>query len=158
MNISAASTLVYQRHSGLLSRPAAQGAPEMLAVAPARASPLAGLPLSPADLLKANLSHLFCEADPLLRAAAFEIMWDCNPIIYDRKRAGAGPDAVLEAATRFCERMRGLACVPMWPVSGNDDLYMLRWIAGAGGGPVMSGCHVAFVRDGRIDTLYLLDD
>ncbi|MEC3950235.1 hypothetical protein [Sphingobium sp. HWE2-09] len=112
----------------------------------------------PAEIMKGNLSRLFCDPEPGVRAQTFDLLWHKNAVIYHADTARAGRAAVLEIASRFAERMDGLNCAPMWPVSGQNDLYMLRWIAHRDGAPVATGCHIALIFSGRIHSFYLIDD
>lgn len=112
----------------------------------------------PAEVMKGNLTRLFCDRDADVRAQTFDLLWHNNAVIYHADMARAGRAAVLEIASRFAERMDGLKCASMWPVSGQNDLYMLRWIAHRDGAPVATGCHIALIFNGRIHSFYLIDD
>lgn len=125
--------------------PAAQGAADAVQV-------------SPATIMKRNLAGLFCEADPEARARIFEQLWHSNAGICEQDDARAGRSAVLEIAARFSERMAGLTCSAMSPVSGSDDIYMLRWVAHRDGSPVATGCHMGLLIDDRIHSFYMVED
>ncbi len=117
-----------------------------------------GDPTSPSTVMRRTLADMFCEADPLARARAFDARWHPNAVIYHGENARAGRAAALEVASRFHERMEGLNCRPSSPVSGSSDLYMLRWIAERAGEPVATGCCIGFLVRGRIHSFYMIED
>ena len=113
---------------------------------------------APADLMKFNLSQLFCETDPVRRAAAFDELWHEDALICEQGRTRAGRSAVLAVAASFSARMSGYSCAPASAVLDCDNFYFLKWEARDGERICSVGNHVALLRDGRIDTLFLHDD
>ena len=116
------------------------------------------IPLTPCQLMQANLAKVFCEKDDGARTAAFTVLWHDDPVIYDRETAAAGQRAVLGAADRFARRLGSRYCSPTGSVVGHNGLYMMRWVLMEGLALVGTGCHVALIRKSRIDTLYVVDD
>jgi len=110
---------------------------------------------SPDQVLHANLLSIFCLGDP---TGMLEAIWHKMPVIYEEHGASAGRDAVLRAAERFRMAIGTAPCEPVGPVIGHSGLYMLRWQAYHPGAYVASGCHLANLRDGRIDSLYSVID
>lgn len=110
---------------------------------------------SPDQVLHANLLSIFCLGDP---TGMLEAIWHRMPVIYEEHGASAGWDAVLKAAERFRMAIGTAPCRPVGPVIGHSGLYMLRWQAYHPGTYVASGCHLANLRDGRIDSLYSVID
>ncbi|WP_420145110.1 hypothetical protein [Sphingobium sp.] len=129
-----------------------------IAANPDRAAGTDGDALPPADILQRNLSDLFGSPYPQVRERAFDELWRPNAVIYHDEGGRAGKQNVLDAAERFASRMEGLTCSPLWPVSGHNDLHILRWIAHNRGTPVASGCQIAFIVEGRIHAFYMIDD
>lgn len=113
---------------------------------------------SPATIMKRNLTHIFCEHDADARARVFDELWHKNAVIYGPDNARAGQSAVLEIAARFGERMDGLTCSLASPVSGSNDLHMLRWFAHRGGSTVATGCHIGVLVRHRIHAFYMIED
>ncbi|TCP36080.1 hypothetical protein [Sphingomonas sp. BK235] len=116
------------------------------------------VPLTPGQLMQANLASVFCEEDEAARSAAFGLLWHDDPVIYDRETAAAGRPAVLGAAGRFAKRLGSGSCTPTGSVVGHNGLYMMRWALMDGLALVGTGCHVAQIRKSRIDTLYVVED
>ncbi|WP_232492778.1 hypothetical protein [Novosphingobium kaempferiae] len=110
---------------------------------------------SPDQVLHANLLSIFCLGDP---TGMLKAIWHKMPVIYEEHGASAGREAVLRAAERFRMAIGTAPCRPVGPVIGHSGLYMLRWQAYHPGTYVASGCHLANLRDGRIDSLYSVID
>lgn len=118
---------------------------------------LACLPwtISPEQMLHANLLSVFWLGDP---AGILGAIWHEMPVIYEEHGASAGQDAVSRAAERFRRAVGSATCQPIGPVIGHSGLYMLRWQARHDDAYVASGCHLANLRKGRIESLYSVID
>jgi hypothetical protein len=110
---------------------------------------------SVAELMRANLAMIFCveAAESDLRA-----IWHAMPVIYEAEIAAAGIEAVRSAGRRFREKYCPADVRQLGPVIGHNGLFMMRWDALRDGSRIASGCHLALIRDGRIDTFYALED
>jgi len=117
-------------------------------------------PISPraaTQLLTENFRKLFCSADEREREETFGALWHPNPIIYDAAGADAGRSAVLNSAKQFNLRIREFDEIKIESVAGSHDFHLMRWST-EGGAKRISGSQVAFIRQGRIEALYLVDD
>ena len=109
-------------------------------------------------LMRENLSRVFCESDPSRRMQAIDELWTTSPVAYDCELSGAGRDAVSHLAGRFLERLGGASCEVRGPICGHNGAIVLRWETRHDGRDPRAGCHMAFLRGGRIDSLYLFDE
>jgi hypothetical protein len=109
-------------------------------------------------LMRENLSRVFGESDPSRRMLAIEELWTASPVAYDCELSGAGRDAISHVAGRFLERLDGATCEVRGPICGHSGAIILRWETRHEGRDPRTGCHMAFLRGGRIDSLYLFDE
>lgn len=108
-----------------------------------------------AAILRANFVSIFCTEpqDSDLRA-----LWHAMPVIYQEDDAGAGLDAVRRAGRAFRERFSPSEMLQMGPVTGHNGLFIMRWKAVRDGRDLATGCHLAHIRDGKIETLFTIVD
>lgn len=110
-------------------------------------------------MLRENLRRVFGEPDAALRMNGIEDLWTAMPVAYAGDLAVAGRQAVSDIAAAFLAGLGGARCETVGRLAGNSGAFILRWEArDPTGAPSAAGCHLAFFREGRIDSLYLFDE
>lgn len=113
-----------------------------------------------ARLLHANLTRVFGERDRARRQAAVAELYAPDAVLYEPHAVATGHAAIDDAVETLLTHLPpAFVFTAQGPVVGHHGVARLRWAAGPLNGPaVVTGTDVAYVADGRIQSLYVLLD
>lgn len=107
------------------------------------------------SLMRANLLEVFGEHDPDRRLEAIRRTYTQDVVFADGDGQLQGHDALNAKAQGILDGAPDFVFRPAGAVYQVQDLGYLAWELGpAGGGPVVSGVDMGFVRDGRLARVY----
>lgn len=111
-------------------------------------------------LLHANLTRVFGERDRARRQAAVAELYASDAVLYEPDAVATGHAAIDDAVETLLTHLPpAFVFTAQGPVVGHHGVARLRWAAGPLNGPaVVTGTDVAYVADGRIQSLYVLLD
>ena len=112
-------------------------------------------------ILTANASRVFSERDERKRLAALSELWLSEALLYEEGHVESGIAEISNAVGALLETLPpGTHFVADGIAVGHHGLGRLRWQAfDAAGDPMpVTGTDVAFIKDGRIASLYVLLD
>ena len=114
--------------------------------------------MASSDILEQNLSLVFNERDPQKRIAALADLYTDDAVMYEPENTVTGQAAISSTVESL---LGGLPpeflFVPSGATVGHHNVFCLRWTGIIPDGTVIvSGTDIAHLRDGRIESLYVL--
>lgn len=111
-------------------------------------------------VLQANLTRVFGEHDASKRLVAIRELYTEDATFHEPHASFTGHDAINGAVTALLASLpSGFAFAPLGSATGHHGLGRLRWESRKPGQPAgMTGTDVAYVREGRIQILFVFLD
>ncbi|MFD1713140.1 nuclear transport factor 2 family protein [Amnibacterium flavum] len=109
-----------------------------------------------ADLLHKNLSEVFGQRDPGIRASVIADIFVVDAAFADEEGEAVGRDAISRKAQEIIDQAPAdFVLAPIGPARVVKDLGALAWGFGPEAAePVVTGVDTILVKDGRITALY----
>lgn len=109
------------------------------------------------ELLLGNIRLVFNEHDPDRRMSALRTLWSDTASMFEAEEKFEGRQSISDNVGALLARLpAGTQFTPIGRPVVNHEAALLHWAAGANPDvPAVTGTDVAFVRDGKIETLYV---
>ena len=109
------------------------------------------------SLMRANLLGVFNERNPSGRKATIATTYAEDVLFHEPDTSVRGHDEVNRISGEILDKSPGWVFKPDGPVTVSHNLGMLRWGFGPEGEkPVVQGCDIAEIEDGRIKVLHVM--